>query len=59
MDLKPTASESEEVALRLARMRQLQIDLEEAMASVERHRVDFDRIKREVSALTKAIEERR
>ena len=39
-------------------MRQLQVDLEEAISAVERHREELERIKREMRALTKSIADR-
>jgi hypothetical protein len=39
-------------------MRQLQVDLEEAISAVEHHREELERIKREVATLTKSIADR-
>jgi hypothetical protein len=55
VDLKPKMTEEQELVIRLARMHQLLADLEEAIATVDRHREELNRIKRDVAALTKSI----
>ena len=57
MSLKPTneLTESQEQTLRLERIHKLHADLDAALASVDRHREELARIKREAAVLTASI----
>lgn len=51
----PIPNPQHELDLRLARMRQLQADLDAAIGDVDRHRQELERIRREVESLARTI----
>ena len=57
--LKNVQEEEQDLKLRLLRMQQLRIDLEQTIADVDRHREELRRIKSEVEELTHALEQRK
>jgi len=57
--LKNVQEEEQDLKLRLLRMQQLRIDLEQTIADVDRHREELTRIKHEVEALTRTLEDRK
>ena len=57
--LKNVQEEEQDLKLRLLRMQQLRIDLEQTIADVDRHREELVRIKREVDELTHALAQRK
>ena len=57
--LKNLQEEAQDLKLRLLRMQQLRIDLEQTIADVDRHREELLRIKREVEELTHALSHRK
>lgn len=59
MTLKNIQEEEQELKLRLLRMQQLRIDLEQTIKDVDRHREELVRIKREVDELTRTLEQRK
>jgi len=56
--LKNLQEEEQDLKLRLLRMQQLRIDLEQTIADVDRHREELLRIKREVEELTHTLAKR-
>ena len=56
--LKNVQEEEQDLKLRLLRMQQLRIDLEQTIADVDRHREELTRIKHEVEELTRTLEDR-
>lgn len=57
--LKNVQEEEQDLKLRLLRMQQLRIDLEQTIADVDRHREELTRIKHEVEELTRTLEDRK
>ena len=57
--LKNVQEEEQDLKLRLLRMQQLRIDLEQTIADVDRHREELRRIKSEVEELTHALAQRK
>jgi hypothetical protein len=57
--LKNLQEEEQDLKLRLLRMQQLRIDLEQTIADVDRHREELLRIKREVEELTHTLAKRK
>ena len=57
--LKNLQEEEQDLKLRLLRMQQLRIDLEQTIADVDRHREELLRIKREVEELTHNLAQRK
>jgi hypothetical protein len=59
VELKNVPEEEQELKLRLLRMHQLRIDLEQTIKDVDRHREELVRIKQEVEELTRVLEQRK
>ena len=59
MSLKNIQEEEQDLKLRLLRMQQLRIDLEQTIADVDRHREELVRIKQEVDELSRALAQRK
>ncbi|HXD16336.1 MAG TPA: hypothetical protein VN654_04910 [Vicinamibacterales bacterium] len=59
MELKNVQEDEQELKLRLLRMHQLRIDLEQTIKDVDRHREELVRIKQEVEELTRVLERRK
>jgi hypothetical protein len=57
--LKNLQEEEQDLKLRLLRMQQLRIDLEQTIADVDRHREELLRIKHEVEELSDALAQRK
>jgi len=57
--LKNLQEEEQDLKLRLLRMQQLRMDLEQTIADVDRHREELLRIKHEVEELTDALAHRK
>ena len=57
--LKNVQEEEQDLKLRLLRMQQLRLDLEQTIADVDRHREELTRIKHEVEELTRTLEDRK
>lgn len=57
--IKNVQEEELDLKLRLLRMQQLRIDLEQTIADVDRHREELVRIKREVDELARALAQRK
>ena len=57
--LKNVQEEEQDLKLRLLRMQQLRIDLEQTIADVDRHREELVRIKHEVDELSRALAQRK
>jgi hypothetical protein len=59
VELKNVQEDEQELKLRLLRMHQLRIDLEQTIKDVDRHREELVRIKQEVEELTRVLERRK
>jgi hypothetical protein len=59
VELKNVQEEEQEIKLRLLRMQQLRIDLEQMIKDMDHHREELLRIKHEVEELTHALERRK
>ena len=56
MEIKNVQEEEQALKLRLLRMQQLRIDLDQMITDVDRHREELVRIRQEVEQITRALE---
>jgi hypothetical protein len=59
VEITNAQEEEQELKLRLLRMQQLRIDLDQMITDVDRHREELVRIRQEVEEISRALEQRK